>query len=203
MSAQDRTAWLSLPASGAAAWAFAFAAVSFYWAAGGTMLGDTVGADLRSLALQRAPAFVAVLWATGGLKVTGGLLGLALAGAGGSWLPRLGLLILGWGGWALLAVYGGVPLIVDGLQFAGLLAGDGPRGLDRTSLAPARLGPPGGCSAGSSSSWPPGPSRPGPAADTARVERPRSSAVARRRCGATMIAACFAGSPPESPTGRS
>ena len=58
--------------------------------------------------------------------MVGGLLGLALAGVWPRWCPRLGLLILGWGGGALLAVYGGVPLVVNALQFSGLLRVGGP-----------------------------------------------------------------------------
>lgn len=120
------------PGCAAAVWAFAFAAASLYWAAGGTLLADTVGSDLRNLALERDPAFVALLWMTGGLKVVGGLLGLALAGFGSRRLPRLSLLILGWAGGALLAVYGGVPLIVNALQFGGVVRAGGP--VDWTAL---------------------------------------------------------------------
>jgi hypothetical protein len=98
----------------------AFAAARFYWAAGGT-LRRQFGSDLRNLSLERDPALVAVLWLTGASKVVGGLLGLALAGVWARCCPRLGLLVLGWGGGALLAVYGGVPLIMNALQFGGLL----------------------------------------------------------------------------------
>lgn len=40
------------PGFAAAAWAFAFAAASFCWAAGGTVLADAIGSGLRNLPLE-------------------------------------------------------------------------------------------------------------------------------------------------------
>lgn len=56
----------------AAAWAFTFAAVSFYWAAGGDVGLTTLARELRDEARQRHAGFVTLLWATGGLKVLAG-----------------------------------------------------------------------------------------------------------------------------------
>jgi hypothetical protein len=81
----------------ACAWALAFAAVSFYWAAGGTSGADTIGPALTSLALARDPEFIAILWATGVLKVVAALLALALVRPWGRLLPRWLPLLGGWG----------------------------------------------------------------------------------------------------------
>jgi hypothetical protein len=63
----------------ACAWAFAFAATSFYWAAGGTVGGDTIGPAITSLAHE--PTFIAILWITGAMKLFSGLIALALVAA--------------------------------------------------------------------------------------------------------------------------
>jgi hypothetical protein len=56
----------------AAGLAFASAAVSLYWTAGGTALLDTVGGAIEELARERTPAALAVGAATVALKVLGG-----------------------------------------------------------------------------------------------------------------------------------
>ncbi len=91
----------------AGACAFLNAAVSFYWAAGGTFGLDTVGSQADELAaLGNVGVFI--VWFAGLLKVAGGLLALALVQA---WGPRLFrpwmLLLAGWGGAAVLVLYGG------------------------------------------------------------------------------------------------
>jgi hypothetical protein len=69
----------------AAAWAFVFAAMSFYWALGGRLGIGTQAATIRERIDE--PGFVAVLWATGGLKVVAGLVALALVRPWGRRLP--------------------------------------------------------------------------------------------------------------------
>jgi Protein of unknown function (DUF3995) len=73
----------------AAAWALAFAAISFYWAAGGEVGLETVGEEIERDALAREPDAIALVWVTGGLKVLGAGLALALARrVGGHVAPR-------------------------------------------------------------------------------------------------------------------
>ena len=86
--------------------AFVFAAVSFYWGAGGLVGVSTLGGRIEELALARDPAIIAMVWVTGVLKVLGGLLALALVQPWGRRLPRRWLLRAAWGGAGLLTVYG-------------------------------------------------------------------------------------------------
>lgn len=103
----------------ACAWALIFAAASFYWAAGGTFLADTIGGELERRGRAREPAFVATLWVTGVLKVVGGLLALALLRP---WRGRRALAwVLGVGG-ALTALYGVALMVQHGLMAAGVLS---------------------------------------------------------------------------------
>ena len=113
------TAWAGYAAC---TWAFVFAAVSFYWAAGGTAGADTIGDTITKPALARDPTFVAILWATGALKVLAGLLALALVRPWGRLTPRWMLLTAAWGTGALLVLYGGANLAVRGLMAVGLLS---------------------------------------------------------------------------------
>jgi hypothetical protein len=85
----------------AAGLAFASAAVSLYWTAGGTALLDTVGGAVEELARERTPAALAVGAATVALKVLAGLVALALLR-----LPPRGLgrqIVLLAGGLAMVA----------------------------------------------------------------------------------------------------
>ncbi|MGH2410134.1 MAG: DUF3995 domain-containing protein, partial [Chloroflexota bacterium] len=115
---RDALAWAGYAAC---MWAFVFAAVSFYWAAGGAAGVDTLGSTIT-----RLPGIVALLWVTGALKVLGGLLALSLARPWGRMPPRRLLLTLSWAGGVGMGVYGGIPLIINGLMVAGVLhvAGD-------------------------------------------------------------------------------
>jgi len=115
------TGW---PAYAAGAWAFVFAAMSLYWAAGGLAGLDTQGHAIKQAAIQRTPGFVALLWATGAAKLLGGLLALALARLWGR--ARRPLLALAWAGGVGMAAYGGIPLVVNGLMLAGILRVAGP-----------------------------------------------------------------------------
>lgn len=82
------------------------AAVSLYWAAGGTAGLDTIGGSVEELALVRNPQFVALIWATVLLKILGGVLALALVQLWGQRLPRWMLALPAWGGALLLILYG-------------------------------------------------------------------------------------------------
>ncbi len=116
----------------ACAWAFVFAAMSFYWAAGGMAGVDTLGASIKDLSLTRPASFIALLWITGSLKVVGGLCALALVRPWGRVIPRWLLLVAAWAGGIALTVYGAIPLIVGALVLTGTTQVKGP--VDRTGL---------------------------------------------------------------------
>lgn len=93
----------------AAAWAFVFAAMSFYWALGGR-LGIGTQAVTISERVDEA-GFVALLWATGALKVVAGLLALALVRP---WGRRFAPRLVVWAASAtaaLLLIYGTLGLV--------------------------------------------------------------------------------------------
>jgi len=116
----------------ACAWAFTFAAVSFYWAAGGTV-GVTMNAPaITGPVLARDPGWIAILWATGVLKVIAGLLALALVRPWGRLFPRWLLTIAAWGTVAVMGLYeGAASLIQHALMVAGVI--ETPAGLGSTS----------------------------------------------------------------------
>lgn len=114
--------WTQLAGYAACAWALVFAAVSFYWAAGGTIGADTIGPALASLALARDPEFVAILWITGALKLVAGLLALALVQRWGWFIPRWLPLIAGWGAAIGLILYGGASFVQHALMVTGAIA---------------------------------------------------------------------------------
>jgi len=98
-----RTTW---PGYAAAAVAFSFALVSFYWAAGGMAGLGTVGGTMERMARARDPAVVAATWAAAVAKVLGAMLGLALVRPWGRRVPRRALLVVSWAGAVILTLYG-------------------------------------------------------------------------------------------------
>jgi hypothetical protein len=112
-------------AYGAAALAFASAAVTLYWTVGGTLLLDTVGGAFERLARERSAGAFALATVVIALKLLAGLLALALAREPGPRLLRL-LLAAGAAGGALLALYGGVLVVVGALVLAGAIRSSGP-----------------------------------------------------------------------------
>ena len=98
----------SWAAYAACALALLHAAVSFYWAAGGTTGLSAIGGVLEELGRAREPALIAIVWFAGSLKVAAGLLALALVRPWGQAFPRRMLLAAAWGGAALLIAYGGL-----------------------------------------------------------------------------------------------
>jgi hypothetical protein len=60
------------------AWAVISALMSLYWAAGGLVGGETLGAEIGRLAHERDGSFVAGLWAAVALKALAATLALAL-----------------------------------------------------------------------------------------------------------------------------
>lgn len=112
---------------GAGLWSLSFAAVSFYWAAGGLLGQGTIGPAVEGPALAREPAFVALLWTSSVLKLIAAPLGLALATGRPRRVPRWMLLLAGWGAAALLSLYGVANLAQHLLILAGAV--DLPAGL--------------------------------------------------------------------------
>jgi Protein of unknown function (DUF3995) len=120
------------PAYAAAAWALVFAAMSFYWAAGGTVGLETLGVELEREARARDPDTIALVWATGGLKVVGGVLALALAGHWRTLLPQR---LVEWAGWAvgiLLTIYALANFVQHALMETGAI--DTPASLGSTAV---------------------------------------------------------------------
>ena len=105
--------------------AMLYAAVSFYWAAGGVVGLSTVGGELERLARARDPQFIAMVWGTGVLKAACGLLALALVHSWGRVFPRWLLLLAAWGGAVLLTGYGGLLVVVQSLVVAGVIETSG------------------------------------------------------------------------------
>jgi hypothetical protein len=109
------------PAYSAAVWALLFAAVSFYWAFGGTALLDTIGEAVTGPALAGDPLVVAAVWISAFGKLAGVPGALALTQRWGSLFPRWLVLLVGWGVTALLSLYGGASLVQQLLMAAGVV----------------------------------------------------------------------------------
>lgn len=117
-----RARYAAWAAYAACAWAFAFAALSFYWAAGGAAGAETIGEAVTKPVLARDPGWIALLWATGALKALGGLLALALVQPWGRVIPRWMRLTAAWGAGALMFLYGGASMVQFSLMSAGVLS---------------------------------------------------------------------------------
>lgn len=109
------------PALAAAGWAFIFAAMSFYWAAGGTLGSATIGEPIAGPALRREPSMVAALWITGGLKALAGIFALALVRPWGRRFSRRLLFGLAVGGSGSLLLYSIALLVQHGLMATGTI----------------------------------------------------------------------------------
>jgi hypothetical protein len=101
----------------AAVWAFAFAAVSFYWAAGGQFGVATIAADIDAIPLAGDPRFVT---ATGVAKIAAGCLPLALHRAVGT--PRRRLRVVVWIVGGAFALYGLANFVDHAAMTTGLRA---------------------------------------------------------------------------------
>jgi hypothetical protein len=123
------TAWA---AYAACACALVSAAVSCYWALGGTAGVGTLGGTLEELVRDRDPRAVALGVAAGLLKAAGGLLALALVRPWGRRVPPRLLLATAWGASAVLTIYGAVLVVAGALVLGGVLDPAGP--VDRTAL---------------------------------------------------------------------
>jgi hypothetical protein len=101
----------------------AYAAISVYWAVGGTWLLDTVAGTLEQQGRAGNPGIILAVWAAAVLKIIGAIVPLAAAGvtpgqaATAAW--RRQMRVLAWLEAAILTVYG---LVLTG---AGLLVQSG------------------------------------------------------------------------------
>lgn len=98
-----QSAW---PAYGAAIWAFVFALISFYWAAGGTFGADTLARGIEEQSRDPDATFLATVWATGVLKAITGLIALAMVQGRGARIPRWFLLLGAWTAGIIFTLYG-------------------------------------------------------------------------------------------------
>lgn len=112
------------PARAAATLAFASAAVTLFWTLGGTLLLDTVGGAPEDLARQRTPGSFAFGTMVVLVKVTAGLLALALLGHSTGWLRRRWLLIANGTAAAILLLWGGAIVLLGGLVLGGAITPD-------------------------------------------------------------------------------
>lgn len=102
------------------------------WMLGGTLLLDTVGGAPEDLARERSLGSFAFGTGVVVLKVTAGLLVLALLGRGAGRLRRLGLLIANGVASAILLLWGGASVLLSGLVLGGVITPDG--SVDERSL---------------------------------------------------------------------
>jgi hypothetical protein len=113
-----RARWAARLAAGLA---FASAAVSLYWAVGGTLLLDTVGGAIEDLARDRSLWAVAVGTATVLLKVAAGILALALVHVPGGGRRQRFLLLANGVASAILCVWGAANVVVGALVLGGVI----------------------------------------------------------------------------------
>jgi hypothetical protein len=129
----DRRIHLAVIAAyGAAALAFSYAAVSLYWAAGGTALLATVGGSLEELGRRGGLPAIALGSAATVLKVAGGMLALALIRPWGRAIPWRWLLAVAGLASAVLICYGALQVTAGALVLSGAVHPVGP--VDRTAL---------------------------------------------------------------------
>ena len=104
-------------AAGAAAWSFAFASISFYWAIGGTFGVSTVGNQVESYS-STVPDFFVILWIDVVAKALLGALAVVLAIP--SWrraVPgKASLPTIAWTAGFLMLAYGSVEFTVTGFS---------------------------------------------------------------------------------------
>ncbi|MBO0829583.1 MAG: DUF3995 domain-containing protein [Streptosporangiales bacterium] len=108
-------------AHAAAVWAFAFAALSFYWAAGGTIGLAAVGGTIEGTARSHE-WFTSIVSLTALAKAVGGMLALSLVRTWGERIPRTVRLAASTAAGALLAVYALLNLGARALQAVGIVA---------------------------------------------------------------------------------
>lgn len=113
-------------AYGASACGGLFALVSLYWALGGKVGLDTVGALATTMARSGGATAALVLGAVVALKVLGAVLALGLVQRWGRVLPQSWLLAVAGVASVLLILYGGIEVIAEALVEVGVIRPAGP-----------------------------------------------------------------------------
>jgi len=116
----------------AAVLAFGSAAVSLFWALGGTLLLDTVGGAIEELARERPPEAIASAAATALLKAGAGLLAIALVDGRDGPLTRRWLMLTNAVASAVLVMWGGSNVLVGALVLGEVITPSG--AVDERSL---------------------------------------------------------------------
>ena len=103
----------------------ASAAMSAYWALGGTALLDTIGGEIERWGREHSSDVVATLWLITVAKLVGAVAPLVLVGVGArqlpAWTRSQPMRVLGWIVAVGLTVYGGVLTVVGLLVEAGVI----------------------------------------------------------------------------------
>lgn len=107
-------------AHAAAVWAFAFAALSFYWAAGGTIGLAAVGGTIEGIG-RTHDWFAWIVWLTGLAKAVGGMLALSLVRPWGDRFPPALRLTASAAAGVLLTLYALLNLGARGVQALGVV----------------------------------------------------------------------------------
>jgi len=98
-----------------------YAAVSVYWALGGTRLLETVGGTLEAQGRAGNPLLLAVVWLAVGLKLCAATIGLVARRS--PWRHGWGLVrVVGWSAGGILALYGFVFTAVELVVLRGVSA---------------------------------------------------------------------------------
>ena len=105
----------------AALLALASAAISLYWAVGGTALLDTVGGEIEELARERTAGALALICATVLAKLLAATLALSLVRPWGERMTRRARVRLSVAGGGVLALYGGVLVAAGALVLLGAI----------------------------------------------------------------------------------
>jgi len=121
-----------ISAYAAAIVAFAYAAMSLYWAVGGHALISTIGGYVQQFARQGGALPVLAALVVTVAKVAGGLLALALVRPWGRVVPHRWLQIGSAAVSFLLVVYGGLNVLLGALVLSGVIHPAG--SVDRTAL---------------------------------------------------------------------
>jgi hypothetical protein len=101
-----------------------YAAVSAYWAAGGTALLDSVGGVFQRAGREGSAGLIAVVWVTVLLKLVAATLGIVVVRGQERITPRRGrqLRKLSWGVATLFVLYGGVLSVTGWLVQLGIVS---------------------------------------------------------------------------------
>jgi hypothetical protein len=102
------------------------ATISLYWTLGGTLGLDTIGGEIEEAGRARNPTLIALVAAVTVIKAAAALFALALVCRWGRMFPRRLMIVLGWFGAVVLALYGGVLVGVEALVEIGVIKPQGP-----------------------------------------------------------------------------